>query len=272
MLQNFLRELSKEDRAAYNAEKGPGSNARKKAMRDTWHAASLKNGTAKMEDVKQEEHADNKIGTYLNIYAIAQKEGGLIDKETGMRCATNWAAHCEKKGGICSVYDPAAKSVKYLHFETGVSEKISNARRQILQADVDMAPELVQQAMKQMAADGLVPVSEAPSATDSTSAPSVTIVSGNAKPVTVVKSELDEPSTSPVTTTGPQLSTKPAVSPPVDLAAMMKLVGIVPGEVATPAQSSMLQTLLSMHVSPPASDQDKQLPEKPEKPEKPENV
>jgi hypothetical protein len=62
----------------------------------------------------------------------------------------------EKKNGAGAVaYDPGTKVLQYLHFDTGVSEKMSRTRRQFLEADVDLPEEAVFAAMQKAKAEGL---------------------------------------------------------------------------------------------------------------------
>ena len=56
---------------------------------------------------------------------IAQMEGGLMDRETGVRVATAICEACERAGLM--LLDPVAQIVKYLHSEAGVSDAETQA-------------------------------------------------------------------------------------------------------------------------------------------------
>ena len=60
----------------------------------------------------------------------------------------------ETQGGAVA-YDPGTKVLQYLHFNKGVSEKMSRTRRQILEADVDLPAEAVRATMQMAKDEGL---------------------------------------------------------------------------------------------------------------------
>ena len=78
-----------------------------------------------------------------------------MDKEFGIRIATNWCTSCERKGSPAVVWDSGGKVLKYLHFSPGVSTAFTRARKIILSAELDMPPELKAAALEGADLEGL---------------------------------------------------------------------------------------------------------------------
>ena len=87
---------------------------------------------------------------------IAETEGGLMDRDIGIRVATTICCGCEKRGPPAVMYDPASKMHKYLQCEVGMSDSESIMRQMVLKADVDMPEDTVRAAMQQGAKEGYV--------------------------------------------------------------------------------------------------------------------
>ena len=162
-VSNFLRALTEEQRQAYKEIKGSGTQERKRQFREMMNSQRLTNCTAKQEHTSSTSQSDTTIGTYRNFWVIAEKEGGLMDREWGMRIASNICAACERKGPPAYMWDAGAGCIKYLHAEVGHSDTQTKARNSIMNADVEMDPEHVRLAMQQASSEGLtanVPPSE----------------------------------------------------------------------------------------------------------------
>ena len=269
-IQNFLRTATVEERTAYNLIKGKGSQERKKAARDKWKHSRLKNGAAKMQQEDTDEQADWKVGTYKHFWRIAQDEGGLMDKEFGVKRAKNYCGFCEKKknGEGAVVYDPGTKVLQYLHFDTGVSEKMSRTRRQFLDADVDLPEEAVLAAMQKAKSEGLevhVPaellgkletICEQPSIVaalvpdDMNAAPVPQVATppqpGQVAAPTPMGSPFASLKVAQCVDTGKQPNPLPETTVEADMDVMYKAVGIEPGAKPTPSQQMMLQSLIMM--------------------------
>jgi hypothetical protein len=155
-LQFFIRTCTADERAEYNNLKGPGSQARKQAFRTLIESQRLMNAKAGQVQTKSLTDTTQRVGTYRNFWVIAEKEGGLMDRETGIRIATSICNSCEKRGPPAVMYDPIGKVLKFLHCEIGVSEAESTMRQNILSADIDMPEDAIKQAMQQGASDGLL--------------------------------------------------------------------------------------------------------------------
>ena len=162
-VNNFLRALTEEQRKDYKEIKGAGAQDRKRQFREMINSQRLTNCTTKQEHTSSTSQSDTTIGTYRNFWVIAEKEGGLMDREWGMRIASNICAACERKGPPAYMWDPVAGCIKYLHAEVGHSDIQTKARNSIMNADVEMDPEHVRLAMQQASSEGLtanVPPSE----------------------------------------------------------------------------------------------------------------
>ena len=140
-VQRFLRSATEAELHNYTSISGAGVHARKKVVRDAWKAR-LSGGTAELQETTTESNTDWKIGEWCNYLAIAEREGGLMDRSTGMHCATAYCKFAELKTGMVA-FDRASDIVKFLHFKSGVNEKLTKCRTQLLKADIDMAPEVV---------------------------------------------------------------------------------------------------------------------------------
>ena len=87
---NFTKQLTAEEKVQYDAIKtGAGVSQRKKQFRDMLAAQKLKNLSAVMKDVVSATTEDRTVGTYRNFWVIAEKEGGLMDRDTGIQVATS---------------------------------------------------------------------------------------------------------------------------------------------------------------------------------------
>ena len=140
-VQRFLRSANEAERHNYTSISGAGANARKKAVREAWETR-LSGGTAELQETTTESNTDWKVGEWCNYWVIAEREGGLMDRTTGMHCATHYCKFAEQKTGMVA-FDSAADIVKFLHFKSGVNEKLTKCRTQLIKADIDMAPEVV---------------------------------------------------------------------------------------------------------------------------------
>ena len=154
-LQTFLRAATPEERETYDAMKGPGSFKAKKEYRDLILSQKLTNLKAGQINKNTLTTSDTQVGTYRNFWMLAEKEGGLMDREFGIKVAKNIAGKCEKAGPPAIMYDSAAGVVKYLHCETGKSDIQTRTRQSILSADADMDPEAIRMATQQANAEGL---------------------------------------------------------------------------------------------------------------------
>ena len=126
-------------------------------MRADWKSLNLTGGKAAVVETTAEEQSDYKNGVWLNFWSIAEKEGGLMDRETGIRCSANYCDFAEDKGTLVG-YDSASKIIKYLYFQSGVNEKLAKCRKKVLSADVDMSAEEVASVLQQREVEGLVEV------------------------------------------------------------------------------------------------------------------
>ena len=97
-IQNFLRACTTAEKAEYINDKGSGSTARKQRMRESFEAARLRNGTGRQQSTTTMARTDTKVGTYRNFWMVAEKEGGLMDRDEGIRIATNICSACEVAG------------------------------------------------------------------------------------------------------------------------------------------------------------------------------
>jgi hypothetical protein len=159
-VQEFLRTLTNEEKVAYSQIKGSGSMKRKSDFRTLLSAQRLTNLKSQQVSTSSTKTEDTVVGTYRNIYVIAEKEGGLMDRAFGLQVAANIAAHCKTKGPPALMWDEVGKVVKYLHCEQGQSDIQSRTRSSILSADAEMEPEVIRLAMQQATTEGLVPVPE----------------------------------------------------------------------------------------------------------------
>ena len=154
-VNNFLRTLSEEEKNEYQLIKGHRANERKREFRTLINSQRLANGKASQKNVSSSAESDTVVGTYRNFWVIVEKEGGLMDRDFGIRIATNICTHCETKGPPAFMWDPAAKCIKYLHAEMGKSDIQTKARQSILSADAEMDDETVRRAMQQAENEGL---------------------------------------------------------------------------------------------------------------------
>ena len=155
-IQNFLRNCTPEEKLGYTNDKGPGSSHRKAKMREAFEASRLKNGTGRQQSETTMSHSETKIGTYRSFWVIAEKEGGLMDRDEGIRIATNICSACERTGPPAVMWDPAGKVLKYMHCEIGVSDAETKMRKSILDAELDMDSDEVIQMMQRGVRDGMI--------------------------------------------------------------------------------------------------------------------
>ena len=154
-VQNFVRTLTAEEKKAYTDIKGYNATTRKRLFREALAAKKLKNLAAKEENIVECKESDTTVGTYENFWMIAQKEGGLMDREFGIRIATNICEHATKKGPPAVMWDPTGQCLKYLHCQLGKSDIQTRARKSVLSADVEMDAETIRLAMQQAEEEGL---------------------------------------------------------------------------------------------------------------------
>ena len=152
---NFVRTLTPTEMAQYKNIKGAGSQGRKQSFRELIASQRLKNLTASTTSITTHSDTDTTVGTYQTFWKIAQDEGGLMDKEFGMRIATNICSACERKGPPACLWDAGAGVMKYLHCVMGVTELQTRTRQSILSADVEMDPDTIRIALQQGSKEGL---------------------------------------------------------------------------------------------------------------------
>jgi hypothetical protein len=157
IINRFMRCASDAEKVEYAAISGPGSQTKKRQFREMINSQKLVNPAASQQNISASAQADTKVGTYRNFWSIAEKEGGLMDRETGIRVAKSICTLCEKKGPPALMWDGAASIMKYLHCEVGVSDIQSKTRSSILSADVEMDEETIRKAMQMGMAEGLSP-------------------------------------------------------------------------------------------------------------------
>ena len=155
--QEFYRTATEAEKNLYKGISGTGSTRKKSEFIAMLKAQKLKNCNAKQDNTQASTQSDAKVGTYLSYWQIAQKEGGLVNREHGIKVATHICSWCEKKGSPATMWDGAAGVVKYLYCELGVSDVQTKARKSILSADVEMDEDCVRMAMQQGVNDGLSP-------------------------------------------------------------------------------------------------------------------
>ena len=177
-------------------------------------------------------------------------------------------ARKKKNGAGAVAYDPGTKVLQYLHFDTGVSEKMSRTRRQFLEADVDLPEEAVFAAMQKAKAEGLevnVPVEllgkletigeqaphvAAPVLDDLNPAPVPQVVTppqlGQAAAPTPMGSPITSLKVAQCVDTEKKPNPRPENTVEVDMDVMCKAIGIEPGSKPTPSQQMMLQSLIMM--------------------------
>ena len=154
-VKNTMRNATPKEQAEYKAMSGYGSTKKKADFRNMITAQKLEKAKATQKNTQASTQSDTKIGKYRNFWVIVEKEGGRMDRETGMRVAHAICSHCEKKGAPAVMWDAAAGIMKYLHCEVGVSDVQTKVRKSILSADVDMDEDCVRMAMQQGLAEGL---------------------------------------------------------------------------------------------------------------------
>ena len=154
-IQNFARSLTAAEKEEYAAIKGLGSAARKKQFRDTIAAQRLKNHSAAVQSVSSSSEQDTTVGVYRNFWVIAEKEGGLMNRDFGIKVATSICSKCELKGPPALLWDPTAQCIKYLHCEVGKNEAQTRMRQSILSADIEMEAASIEAALKMGDAEGL---------------------------------------------------------------------------------------------------------------------
>jgi hypothetical protein len=157
-IQQFLRTATDDEKKSYFAINGSGATKRKKDLRDLLAIQKLTNLRASQTNTNSLATIDQTIGTYRNFWVIAEKEGGLMDREFGTKIAQNIATRCEHKGPPAVMWDDAAGCIKYLHCEIGKSDLQTKTRQSILSADAEMDPEAIRIAMQQASDEGLAQV------------------------------------------------------------------------------------------------------------------
>jgi hypothetical protein len=157
VIGRFMRVASEAEKLEYSAIQGPGSMVKKRKFREMINEQKLVNCTARQTNTTASAQADTKVGTYRNFWSIAEKEGGLMDRDFGVRVATSICTLCEKKGPPALMWDSVGSVMKYLHCEVGISDIQSKTRSSILSADLDMDEDVVRQAMQMGVAEGLSP-------------------------------------------------------------------------------------------------------------------
>ena len=116
--QHFMRSAIESEIATYRSMHG-ASGAKKKAFRDEVQAAQTRNHRGVINKATNDVTTEFKKGTLNTIWKIAEAEGGLMDRATGIRCATNWCSSCAKRGPPLVMWDPSAGLLIDMHFETG---------------------------------------------------------------------------------------------------------------------------------------------------------
>ena len=96
-----------------------------------------------------------KSGLLKNFWKIAESEGGLMDRDTGIRCSRNICKRNEARGFPFAQWDPESKIMKYMHFSSGISEEFTQARTLMLSGELDVDSSIVQQAMQEAKSEGL---------------------------------------------------------------------------------------------------------------------
>ena len=213
-----------------------------------------------MRQTDEEENTGFKDGQYKKFWQIAQDEGGLMNKEFGIMCAMNYCKMCEQKGNGAVTYDGGTRVVQYLHFKSGINERVSRLRQQMLTAVVDLPSDIVISAMQNAEKSGLsttVPKEMLGKLDDmlpgklEVPTPSVPITSGDTPPDT-------RRSNSSAATPKPAAPTPDSAAPANDAAVatdadMMEsihlAVGLKPGDAPNANQQVMIQSLIMMRQS-----------------------
>ena len=97
-LQRFMRSMTDAGKDKYGTMVGPGSQSKKRAFRVELEAQKLTNGRARQESVTANTNTESKVGTFRSFWQIAEKEGGLMDRDTGIRVANNICDACKARG------------------------------------------------------------------------------------------------------------------------------------------------------------------------------
>ena len=153
---NFMRALTPEQLELYTNIKGPGSRQRKLAFRQQLSDVTLTNHGGNQQQISSDAQVEQKVGTYRSYWQIAEKEGGLMCREAGMKAADNITEACTKRGPPMVMYDEGACVLKYMHCEIGVSDMQTKMRQNILNAKIDMDPQAIALAMETARKDGLI--------------------------------------------------------------------------------------------------------------------
>ena len=101
--------------------KGPA----KKQYLDNWNDLRLTNGKATATKEESHSREDIAVGRCLGYWKIAEEEGGLLDKESGMYAADNWVDMCEKKEAPLTMYDRGTETLKYMYMQLVVNENLT---------------------------------------------------------------------------------------------------------------------------------------------------
>ena len=99
LYQGFRRVCSPEELWKYkNTAGGPGGRARKAQFMKEVMASKLKSVAATSQDETTTTKKDTKVGKYMSLLQITEKEGGAVDAVEAKRVALNYVNKVDRRG------------------------------------------------------------------------------------------------------------------------------------------------------------------------------
>ena len=135
--QRFMRKATAEEKAEYRSKKHWPDHV-KREFRNMTMGLKLGSCDAKIVESRGLTTSTFKNAIFKSFWRIAQDEGGLMDREAGIRVATSWCRGCEKVGPPLMMYDGQASIIRYLHVEQGTNESDKKLRNMTLTGEVDL--------------------------------------------------------------------------------------------------------------------------------------
>jgi hypothetical protein len=152
--QRFMRIATADEREKHKNLKSEGTQSMAKFRQDVLNT-KLKDCSGTQAHSTTDSRKKFTNGVYNFFWVIAQAEGGLMDRDTGIRCARNHCSKMEKRGPPFVMWDNDAGILKYMHFENGISEEYTKARQLLLSGTLDLDSDVIKEAMQQSEAEGL---------------------------------------------------------------------------------------------------------------------
>ena len=100
----------------------------KKQYREDWEKKHLKNVKGMQREVTSDKKEHIEQGWYQVFAMVVQDQGGLIDRERGIRRASNIARALEARGPPWVMWNPLNQEIEFLNVKRGRKDTFTRSK------------------------------------------------------------------------------------------------------------------------------------------------